>query len=103
MSSAIDLDTHFSQSINNGFEGELHDELYNLTMEWGSYKPNIFFGIKNRSPQPTTVGMAWAVPDVVRRTMDIRHTYKYQSNDGVSAYFEYHDGWSMFKEIIEDP
>jgi hypothetical protein len=35
--------------------------------------------------------------------MDVRHTYRYQSGDGVTAYFEYHDGWSVSREIIEDP
>jgi hypothetical protein len=42
---------------------ELYDELYNKTMEWGTYKPNLFFGIKNRSPTPVTVGLLWAYPD----------------------------------------
>ena len=72
-------------------------------MEWGTYKPNQFFGIKNRDPNPITVGMLWAVPDQVRRTMDVRHTYKFQSGDGIIAYYEYHDGWSLAREIIEDP
>lgn len=29
----IDLDNYYN-------EGTLHDELYNYTMEWGTYKPN---------------------------------------------------------------
>lgn len=27
---------------------ELFSPLYNLTMEWGIYKPDLYFGIKNR-------------------------------------------------------
>ena len=27
---------------------ELFSPLYNLTMEWGVYKPDLYFGIKNR-------------------------------------------------------
>ena len=29
----IDLDNYYT-------EGVLHDEIYNYTMEWGTYKPN---------------------------------------------------------------
>lgn len=71
-------------------------------MEWGTYKPNQFFGIKDRSPSPITVGMVWAVP-VAGGGMDFRHTYRYQSGDGVTAKFEYHDGWSSSRQIVEDP
>ena len=71
-------------------------------MEWGTYKPNLFFSVKDRSPNPWTVGLVWAVPNQ-QQGMDVRHTYRYQSGDGVTAYFEYHDGWSVSREIIEDP
>lgn len=41
--------------------------------------------------------------DKVRRQIGVRHTYKFQSGEGVTAYYEYHDGWSSAREIIEDP
>jgi mannosyl-oligosaccharide glucosidase len=82
--------------------GQLYSEVYNETMEWGTYKPNLFFGIKNRSPKPLTLGLVWAVPGS-QGQMNIRHTYRYQSGDGVTAYYEYHDGWGSSREIIEDP
>lgn len=47
--------------------------------------------------------MVWAVPDQMLMNLQVRHTYKYQSNDGVVAYYEYHDGWSFSRQIIEDP
>lgn len=53
----IDLDNHLLEG------GNLYDDVYNASMEWGTYKPNQFFGIKNRDPNPVTVGMVWAVPD----------------------------------------
>jgi mannosyl-oligosaccharide glucosidase len=71
-------------------------------MEWGTYKPNLFFGVKDRSPSPLTLGLAWAVP-LSNGQMDVRHTYRYQSLDGVTAYFEYHDGQGNMREIINDP
>jgi len=43
-------------------EVSLFSPVYNETMEWGTYKPNQFFAIKNRHENPLTVGMLWAVP-----------------------------------------
>lgn len=95
-SKSIDLDSLY-------LEEQLYSAAYNATMEWGTYKPNQFFGIKNRSPHPVTVGMVWAVPDEARRGFALRHTYRYQSGDGVTAYFEFHDGWSASRQVVEDP
>lgn len=95
----LDLDQLYLQS---GDDSKLFSKVYNETMEWGTYKPNLFFGIKNRSPQPVTVGMVWAVPGQ-HGGFAVRHTYQYQSGDGVTAYFEYHDGWGSSRQIVEDP
>lgn len=45
----------------------------------------------------------WIVADPRTGRFVVRHTYKYQSNDEVTAYYEFHDGWSACREIIEDP
>lgn len=95
----IDLDTLYSDSSSNG---QLFSKVYNETIEWGTYKPNLFFGVKDRSPSPLTLGLAWAVP-LGNEQMDVRHTYRYQSGDGVTAYYEYHDGQGNCREIINDP
>lgn len=84
----IDLDQLYADQSSNG---QLFSKIYNETVEWGTYKPNLFFGVKDRSPSPMTLGLAWAVP-LNNGQMDMRHTYRYQSGDGVTAYFEYHDG-----------
>ena len=55
-SKLLDIDQLYSNDT------QLFGELYNQTMEWGTYKPNLFFGLKNRSPKPVTIGMAWLVP-----------------------------------------
>lgn len=65
----LDLDALYSSQ-------ELFSEVYNETMEWGTYKPNLFFGVKDRSPKPLIIGMAWAVP-LGNGRMQVRHTYKY--------------------------
>jgi hypothetical protein len=33
--------------------------LHNMTLEWGVYKPDLWFGIKNRAEYPLSVGMLW--------------------------------------------
>jgi hypothetical protein len=83
-------------------EVSLFDPIYNETMEWGTYKPNQFFAIKDRSVNPLTVGLLWAVPKD-QQGLQIRHTMRYPSGDGVKAYYEYHDGWGSSRQIIEDP
>jgi hypothetical protein len=40
----------------------LFSQLYNETMEWGTYKPNQYFAVKDRSATPLTVAMMWVVP-----------------------------------------
>jgi hypothetical protein len=37
----------------------LFSPLYNLTMEWGIYKPDLYFGVRNRQEHPLSVGMFW--------------------------------------------
>ena len=66
-------------------------------MEWGTYKPNLFFGIKNRDPNPITIGLVWILPDTRYRNLGVRHTYKYESGEGVIAYYDFHDGWGGSK------
>ena len=80
----------------------LFSKLYNETMEWGTYKPNQYFAVKDRSSSPLTVAMLWAVP-IPGQGFQLRHSLRYQAGDGVTAYFEYHDGWGASRQIIEDP
>jgi hypothetical protein len=35
--------------------------------------------------------------------MAVRHTYMYQSGDGIIAHYEFHDGWGSSKQIVNDP
>lgn len=69
-------------------------------MEWGTYKPNLFFGVTNREPDPITVGLVWILPDTKAKRMEVRHSYKYESGDKVIAYYEFNDGWGSSRQII---
>ena len=58
MGKLLDLDAlYMSES-----DELLFSHLYNETMEWGTYKPNQYFAVKDRSATPLTVAMLWAVP-----------------------------------------
>lgn len=86
----LDLDVLYQEG-----NSQLYDKVYNESMEWGTYKPNQFFGIKNRAPNPVVIGMIWAGPNPDRKNkLSFRHTYKYLSTENITAYYEYHDGWS---------
>jgi len=47
------------------------------------------------------VGLLWAVP-AGQHGLQIRHTMRYPSNDGVTAYYECNDGEGSSRYIIED-
>lgn len=92
----IDLDSLYETN-------EVLDYLYNETMEWGTYKPNLYFALKQRKKNPLTVGLIWASPDPRTQAMTVRHTYRFENTDNVTAYYEVHDGYSIAKEVVTDP
>jgi hypothetical protein len=78
---------HLDQTLANE---ELFSSLYNETVEWGIYKPDLYFGTKNRHPHSLTVGMFWYIP--ANETNSNRTTrYAYQMDNGVIAYYEFND------------
>lgn len=93
----LDLDELYNQT-----DTALFSEVYNQTLEWGTYKPNMFFGLKDRSPNPVTVGMIWGVP-VQNEGLDFMYTFNYGGNDAITGRFEYHDGWGSSRQIVRDP
>lgn len=92
----VDLDGYLDDNY-------LGDKLYNQTMLWGTYKPHLFFALKQRVPNPITLGLAWAVPDPINKNFTFRHTYDPNSPSNVTAFYDLHDGWSTAFETINDP
>lgn len=76
----------------------LFSKLYNTTMEWGTYKPDLFFGVKNRQNHPLSAGMFWYTP--VNNTVETR--YAYVEDKGVVGHYEFHDASSSSKQILKD-
>ena len=70
----------------------LFSPLYNSTVEWGVYKPNLYFGIKNREEFPLSIGMFWVLPNNSTDGTDntqIRHQYVMDS--GVVGHYDFND------------
>ena len=92
----IDLDELYND---NTPESQLFSQLYNETMEWGTYKTNLFFAVKDRSPSPVNIGLVWVIPSdntnrLARNGYLVRNAFTDIDYDNVTAYWEYNDGWS---------
>ena len=95
----LDLDALYNDTT---VIGQLNGAVYNETQEWGTYKPNLFFAVRDRTPSPVTTGLIWAftTPD---GSIKLRHAYTDQNGNNINGHFEYHDGWSFSRQIVEDP
>jgi hypothetical protein len=64
--------------------------------------------MKNRSPAPVNIGLVWVFPstkssdNIYKNGFIVRNAYTDNYYDGVMAYWEFHDGWSSAREIIQD-
>ena len=101
----IDLDELY---LDNTLESQLFSQLYNETQEWSTYKPNLFFALTDRSAVPVNIGLVWVIPSnnsnpLVRDGYLVRNAYTDIDSDNVTAYWEFHDGWSSARQIILDP
>jgi hypothetical protein len=77
--------------------------LYNATVEWGVYKPDLFFGVKNRKDGCLTVGLMWVfegLDDDDQPATIYRHTYR--MDKGANAYYEFNDLTRSSRQIITD-
>lgn len=104
-SKIIDLDELY---LDNTPESQLFSQLYNETQEWSTYKANLFFGVTDRSSVPVNIGLVWVIPSdnsnpQARDGYLVRNAYTDIDSDNVTAYWEFHDGWSSARQIILDP
>jgi Glycosyl hydrolase family 63 N-terminal domain len=81
--------------------------LFSLTKAqiWGTYKPNLYFCLKDISDakKPEHISLAWIVEDWKTGIPLVRHRVQEQSYEKVHSYFDYHDGHDNAIETIEDP
>lgn len=72
-------------------------QLYNRTMHWGTYRPNVLMGVKNRAPHPLLFGIAWY--DAAGR-FDVKHNAV--ESDRLMFRWEFHDGQFFGVQRIVD-
>jgi hypothetical protein len=62
----------------------------------------VYFGLRDRSANPVTVGMIWGVP-FPNDEFDFMYTFNPGGNDGITTRYEFHDGWGASRQVIVDP
>eukprot|EP00026_Physarum_polycephalum_P001358 Phypoly_transcript_01359.p1 GENE.Phypoly_transcript_01359~~Phypoly_transcript_01359.p1 ORF type:complete len:805 (+),score=137.01 Phypoly_transcript_01359:1030-3444(+) len=80
----------------------IHD--VNSSLYWGTYRPNLYFGTKTRSPTPLTTGLMWfSAPRLDSyKEENVRHAC--EQHDKLKRYgWMKHDGKNYGKQEIEDP
>ena len=62
----------------------------NDSLQWGPYRPNLYFGVRSRHPQSLTTGLLWSrVEDYSSVPKTIRHTC--EQHPGLDGY-----GWERY-------
>ena len=70
---------------------------------WGTFKPNLYFAVKEQTDLHNVLGLAWMVKDWWTDAMIVRHAYQFaQPYENVDAYFTAHDGKEFARETIVD-
>ncbi|KAE8216426.1 hypothetical protein CF327_g467 [Tilletia walkeri] len=74
----------------------------NSSLHWGTYRPQIYFGMRPRAPKSLITGLVWnGLTDYKQALSRIRHECSDQ--DGMSGYrWNYHDGRTFGVQTIDD-
>ncbi|KAJ3201838.1 Processing alpha glucosidase I [Entophlyctis luteolus] len=73
----------------------------NSTLFWGTYRPNVYFGTRTRSPDTLLTGLMWHDVKDYSGFQKIRHTCEQGDNLDTYAWLE-HDGRSFGSQVIKD-
>jgi mannosyl-oligosaccharide glucosidase len=79
-----------------------HIANYNNSMHWGTYRPNIYFGTRTRSPSSLLTGLIWfGVDDMKDQPWNnIRHSC--DQGDGLLYGWNKHNGRNFGSQTIKD-
>ncbi|XP_017316328.1 mannosyl-oligosaccharide glucosidase [Ictalurus punctatus] len=67
---------------------------------WGSYRPQVYFGMKTRSPKSVVTGLMW-MSQILDNDVKLRHTC--EQGDGLSSFgWLMHDGVNFGMQQIRD-
>ncbi|KAL9655054.1 hypothetical protein ABK040_008837 [Willaertia magna] len=95
----------FGESNNNPTIEEkvplFQTNLYNHTMKWGTYRPQVIFGMKTRSPKPILNGLMWYKADTENGIERMRHDST-MDIENVRYGWERHDGQNFGLQNVQD-
>ncbi|EFC46349.1 glycosyl hydrolase family protein [Naegleria gruberi] len=75
--------------------------LYNHTMKWGTYRPQVIFGMKTRNPKSVITGLMWNRADTWDGVNKMRHNSNMDFNNVVYGWNR-HDGQNFAMQTIKD-
>lgn len=73
----------------------------NQSLLWGTYRPNLYFGLRTRSPVSFLTGLLWYGVGDYRNFGNLRHECSHDNNIGVYTWAE-HDGRTWGRQVLED-
>jgi len=85
----------------NAREPIFQTTLYNHTMKWGTYRPQVIFGMKTRSPKSIMTGLMWHRADTIDGINKMRHNSNMDFQN-VRYGWNRHDGQYFAMQQIRD-
>ncbi|MCO5549506.1 hypothetical protein L7F22_002978 [Adiantum nelumboides] len=77
------------------------DAKLDKSLIWGTYRPQIYFGIRAAEPESFLSGLVWFSPDRPESIINARH--ECSESDKIDGYgWTYHDGRSLAVQEIKD-
>lgn len=73
----------------------------NDSLLWGTYRPNLYFGMRPRLPESLLSGLIWYGADTYESFRDIRHACR--EEDRLQSYeWQQHDGRTYARQLLKD-
>jgi len=74
----------------------------NDTLHWGTYRSNLYFGVRSRSPESPLIGLMWFDAHNPLTVEELRHSC--EESDGLDSYgWTRHDGTNFGEQVLVDP
>lgn len=71
-------------------------------IEWGTFRSNLYFGMRTNGPQSLLIGLMWYDLGIEDGWQEMRHHCRNEDELGSWGWIE-HDGRNYGKQVIEDP
>ncbi|KAJ2489245.1 Processing alpha glucosidase I, partial [Coemansia sp. RSA 2052] len=82
-------------------ESQVQSQLLNSELQWGTYRPNLYFGTRPRLPNSLVSGLMWFGLDDQRNWQRIRHSC--ELGDNLAEYgYSRHNGRDFGEQTMRD-